>query len=385
MKVFLFLLTLVFSFSVFSQAETEEKEKSIQRERENEVKSNSNTPTRVEPSMEEIQIDEAPAGNAYFGVESYAVQESASKIKETLKEVSYLTNQKYPTTEQQQTLNFELSKIESVNQNTFEYFLYRYKIGNYNFNRISDLKKAHKLKPNHPEVLKSLAAYYYINNKDIELKESLKSMHLAKHFSNQLSSFANDVLNSLPKNAVFITHGDEDTYPLLIEQVINKTRTDIQIVSLDHLQSSDYRNKLKAKGFKLPSKDKVNTSFFNEFVSLNNGKNIVVATTIPKDYITSISSGIIVDGLGYSFGREQKGHKRQLVKTFESEIEHKLKTKLDEKKSNKLLANYLPLLFEIRNYWIDEKDDSEVKEIENYILEIGKYTGKSEMVQNLLK
>jgi hypothetical protein len=264
------------------------------------------------------------------------------------------------------------------------YHLYNYKVGNYDFERIGDLQTAAKLQPNHPEVLKSLSAYHYILNNEEALKQQLVKMDAAKHFSSELTSFASDVLISLPKNAILITHGEDDTYPLLIEQYVNSTRKDIQIISLDHLQSETYREQLKKKGFELPKSNVINTAFFQDFVTLNKS-NLIIATSLPKSYLQTIKSEVQVEGLG--FGVEQSGNKNdadQLVKLYENTIQPSLQRK-KESGYRKVLSNYLPFLFEVRNYWVKTGDLEKVKELESEIIDIGKRTNKLEQVLKMLK
>lgn len=381
MRGYLIIIVLLFGSNLMAQQNKEEQ----QLEKKTKERSNSNV-APVYSNEAEPEMDEAPAGKILdqVQVQSSVLINASQNLQQTLNEIKQMPSQKTPTSEQVQKLNYELIKIRNVNENAFEYHLYNYKVGNFDFDRIDDLKTAAKLQPNHPEVLKSLSAYHYILNNDAALKQQLVKMNAAKHFSSELTGFASDVLKSLPKNSILITHGEDDTYPLLIEQYVNSTRKDIQIISLDHLQSETYRDQLKKKGFKLPKSNIINTTYFKEFV-LDNKSNLVLATSIPKSYLQTVKDHIKVEGLGFSiekFGNEKDD--TQLLKLYEKTIKPSLQTK-KESGYRKVLSNYLPFLFEIRNYWVGKGDLEKVKEIESEIIDIGKRTNQLEQILKMLK
>lgn len=378
MKEYLFIIVLLFSSNLVAQSTVEEK---------TEKKTKSRNNSNVAPAYcndVKLELDQEPSGSSLSSNLSATISDASIKLERTFGEIKQMSTRKTPTPDQFQKLNYELIKIKNANQNAFEYHLYYYKVGNYDFDRIHDLKMAEKLQPNHPEVLKSLSAYHYIMDDEKSLKNQLIQMDAAKHFASELTSFANDVLKSLPKNAVLITHGDDDTYPLLIEQYINSTRKDVQIISLDHLQSKTYREKLNQEGFKLPRGEIINTSYFKEFVLLNE-KDLIIATSVPKTYLETIKDKIHVEGLGLSIeNNTQSSSGKRQAQLYDNTIKKALQEKLDHK-YGKIISNYLPFLFEVRNYWIDQGNTSKIKEVEADIIEIGKLSNKLEQVLKMLK
>ena len=379
MREYLFIMVLLFSVNgIAQQTNTVEEPKN---KREESRKSN------VSPAYSnevESEMDEAPSGRLLDKVQTSTLITASQNLQQTLTEIKQMSSQKTPTPKQVQKLNYELIKIKNVNENAFEYHLYNYKVGNYDFDRIDDLKTAARLQPNHPEVLKSLSAYHYILDDESSLKQHLSKMNAAKHFSTELTDFANDVLHSLPKKSILLTHGDDDTYPLLIEQYVNSTRKDIQIISLDHLQSEVYRERLKKQGFNMPKSNIINTSYFKEFVSLNKN-NLVIATSVPKSYLQKVQGKIEVEGLGFRVEKQDKVEaNNRLVKLYESTIKPSLQSKKGTR-YQKVLSNYLPLLFEVRNYWIELGDIEKVKGVESEIIDIARRTDKLEQISKMLK
>lgn len=380
MRIYFFILVLLFSSSLVAQATKKEKAES----KKTQVTNSNATPAYRNES--ELEMDEAPVGGAFSSVQSSVIINASLNIKKTLDEIDQMSYQKTPTPKQVQKLNYELVKIKNVNPNAFEYYLYNYKIGNYDFDRIEDLKMAAKLQPNHPEVIKSLSAFHYIQGDTKLLREQLSKMNSGKYFSSELTDFAKDVLKSMPDKAILITHGENDTYPLLIEQYINKTRQDVKIISLDHLQSEDYRNKLKREGVNLPAGQKINTSFFEQLVR-KNSEEVVVATSLPKTYLSLLSNAINVEGLGFnaSSSANSKSHQKKLVSLYDDYLNESLNQKIASEGSKELLSNYLPFLFEIRNYWIAKDDQKRLDIVESQILSIGRQTNKLDQILQILK
>jgi hypothetical protein len=380
MRIYFFIFALLFSFSLVAQATKSEKTENKK------TRVNNTNATPEQYNEPELELDEAPTGSAFSNLQSSVISNASLNIKQTLDEINKMSQQKTPTSKQVQKLNYELVKIKNANPNAFEYYLYNYKIGNYDFERIEDLKMAAKLQPNHPEVVKSLSAFFYIQGDTELLMQQLSKMNTGKHFSSELSSFAEDVLKSMPAKAILITHGEDDTYPLLIEQFINKTRQDVKIISLDHLQSEDYRNKLKKEGVDLPAGQNINTLFFEQLVSKNSEK-VIVATSLPKSYLNTISNSISVEGLGFkiSSNLNTTSHQKKLVSIYDEHINEALNQKIASSGNNKLLSNYLPFLFEIRNYWISKDNKNKLEQIDSQILSIGRQTNKLDQILQILK
>ncbi|MDX1653137.1 MAG: hypothetical protein R3277_11625 [Brumimicrobium sp.] len=330
-----------------------------------------------EESANEISVSEA---------QSSILNQASLNIEKILGEVRQRNESKNPTSKQQQKLNIELAKIESVNKYSFEYYLYNYRISNYDFSKFDDLKAAEQLRPNHPQVIKEMTAYHYINAHEKEFREYLNKLKMGGYYSFVLNDFAGDMLKSLPQNAVLITHGEEDTYPILIQQYLNNIRKDVSVVSLNYLQSEVYRNKLRDNGISIPSGDYIDHEFFHSLLIKNKGKEFIASSSIPSVYFDKIRSDIGVNGLGFQLKKElSSSERRKMIDKFENDIKIGLEKKINSGQYRTVLSNYLPMLFEIRNYWIDENNANERMYIEKLILDIGRQTNKTELVKKLLK
>jgi hypothetical protein len=307
------------------------------------------------------------------------LQTLSSSISTTLYRASRMSTQRSFTSEQLNQLEKDVNKLKALDKNSFQYHLYNYLKKPYNFQEIESLKAAERMNAYDYSVLSSFAAYYYIQNDDANLKRYLKVLDQGKYYDVQLSKLAKLTLKSLPTNAILITHGKDDTFPLLIEQKIKSTRPDVEIICLDHLISETFRKKLMDRGFNIPDNEIVNTEFLKAFMKQNNAKNLFVASSFPRPYLISIPGTLHVVGLAMSAKASNEDNVQYYHKVLKPELQGLLN-------SNQLtvLTNILPLLFEVRNEFIDKGDHKNIQETEHWLRLIGTKVGKMKQINALL-
>lgn len=310
------------------------------------------------------------------------LQKSINELYSSLNTVSLSTFRKTPTLKEQKALEQQLKKIEKLDNESFEYHLFKYKLGNYDFSKIKHLEAAAQINPSHQEVIKEMSAYAFINQDEKQLKRYLaKYSHLLIQ-NNDLNVFAKSLLISLPKNTFLITHGENDTYPLLIAQHLKMLRQDVEIISLDHLQSKDFRKQLKKKGLKMPKSTVIDTSFFKTFIQFNKTENIVAAPSVPHFYLQK-GENLSNIGLGYGFYKNE--NQQSNLSVYESTLKQQIMNHVSScNKITPILSNYLPFLFEVRNQYIEINNLKAKEEVELLILKIAQLSNKTTQVKALL-
>src|SRR5690606_37022717 len=141
---------------------------------------------------------------------------------------------------------------------------------------------------------------------------------------------------------------------------IKNVRNDVEIISLEHLQSVDYRKRLKKEGFKLPNSAVVDTDFFREFMELNKGKSMVAAPSLPVAYL---SKGEKLNSAGLGYYLFQNSDKNFNTSRYEKELKTVIAEHVNRGKSSDVISNYLPYLFDVRNKYLKKSDANSIEEI----------------------
>ncbi len=281
-------------------------------------------------------------------------------------------------------MNQELEKMEQLNAISFDYQLNNYLIGQHDFSKINSLKMASEWSPQNEKVQLQWIAYHFIMKNYSNLIASLKSIEQSNYFNTELYWYAKDVLSGLPKNAVLVTHGYADSYPILVQQYIYNHRKDVKIINLDFLTNKEMRQNLTKEGWKIPSNTTINTAFLAEFIALNplRIKDIFISMTVPQTYFNEIVKPIEIVGL--SFALASSASNENINSSF-------VKSVLNNSKPNgwtstegkRVKANYL--LSFIKAYQDCTSCTTEEKnKYKEVILDLAKRTNKESEISTLI-
>ncbi len=370
MRQFLIFICLI--SSILSSAQSQEKEKKASRA----IPQTNNSVN--EPLQEEVQSE--TVSKSIRSQKRQQIDNVSSSLSLTVSQASRMSTQKNFTKDQIRELNKGVQELKRIDKTSFEYHLYNYLKSPFDFDEIQSLRKAESLNAYNYAVLYSFSAYHYIQGNESDLNNYLSKLFQGKYFNDNLLQSAELCLRSLPKNTVLISHGKDDTYPLLINQKIKKLRSDVEVISLEHLLSEDYRLKLMKRGFDVPERELIDIEFLNQFLLNNSDKNIVCANTLPSNYLKALDVKLSVVGFGFSSVNKQSIN----VQFYERDFVNTLPSLL-AKRNNVALSNSLPLLFDVRNYYIEKRKYNQSDEIEQWLRSIGRLLGKVEQINSLLQ
>ncbi|MFZ9027890.1 MAG: hypothetical protein ACO2Z9_02680 [Crocinitomicaceae bacterium] len=291
--------------------------------------------------------------------------------------------QRSPTTMQQQAMDDAVSSLEKTAPNSFEYHYYKYVAGNYDVSLIDHLDKAESIRPNNTDVHVQKAAYYHITKNDTKAKEYLSKLVAAKRLDGDLKYYAEDLLLSVPKNGTLLTHGFDDTYSALYTQLNFNVRSDVRVVSLDMLQSDEYRSKLKSEGYKLPNRKTVDISFFREFVAQNESKSIAVSLTTPKEYFKPIQGNLYLTGLVFEYHSSAYDNLHRNEKLWDKKLKKYPVNNSTNDKMKNLSSNYLPMLLVLYKHYKENGEQAKLESVEEAMTKVSVQCGKYETVKRL--
>jgi hypothetical protein len=291
--------------------------------------------------------------------------------------------QRSPLPEHQQEMDKAVDYFETNAPNSFEYHYFKYTSGNYDVSRINHLREAEKIMPANSDVHAQLAAYNIIKRNSDSANFYVDKLVNSGRLNTNTLLYAEDLLLSVPKNGVLITHGFDDTYSTWRKQQLDGVRSDVTLISLDFLQSEYYRSLLKKDGFKLPEGDIIDVDYLKSFCELNTSKSIGISMTTPKDYFLPLKSNLYVTGLVFEYHQSTFNNFDRNNELWNSSLTKHLIDGAKDEKAKQLSANYLPMLLQLRKVYGQKGELKKVKEIDEAIDSVSLQCRKYDQVQKL--
>lgn len=318
--------------------------------------------------------------------ESVSTSESMSNsFSSTKKKSSTQSTQRTPSSEQQLQMDQSVAYFETFSPESFEYHFYKYVAGNYSVSLVDHLFKAYQLKPNNVEVQIQMASYFIIKDDSINTVLYLNKVKESNRISDEMLSYSTDLLLSVPENGTLITHGFDDTYSCEYLQLVKNIRPDVELISLDILQSEEYRENLEKKGFVLPKSTIINVNYLDTFCLKNESKSLAISMTTPKEYFQGMTSKLFVVGLVFEYHSSAYNNFYKNDYLWNEVLEKKLVYSSLNEKAKQISSNYLPMLLQLRSFYIQQKNLELVKKIDEALDKVAVQSKKQDQVQKLKK
>jgi hypothetical protein len=309
--------------------------------------------------------------SAYFQMEKreredvFKQEESLSVDQQTevmssfslVRQKSKLSNfQRTPLLSEQQEMDAKVKQLELLSPNSWEYQLAFYSAGNYNLERAPAMEQAFELNQENTEVQKQYFSLKYISGDTVSAENTLSLMSVNDVISLEVEHYTNDVLTSCTMNSTLITHGFEDTYGALFNQFSHQIRSDVKVISLDFLQSPQFRKELEGQGYVLPKYTKIDVAYLSQFCFLNAEKDLFLSVTIPRNYLEPLSKKLFPVGLTFQYAERSADDLpiRQENLWFYQLNKYGLN---DGEEHSKFALNYMPLLMYLEKKYMEEGNE----------------------------
>jgi hypothetical protein len=336
-----------------------------------------------ENDLEEVTLKKTVASEKSANSKQIEMKTNTSFLKNKKLAATQITS-RTPTLEQQAEMNTAIDYYKLNAPESFEYHYFTYIAGNYNLDLIMHLEKAKELKPTNSDVIVQMAAYHtIISDTNASSKELSQLVQMGKIESDVLT-YDNALLNSVSTNGVLLTHGFDDAFGSLYLQQNNNVRNDVKIVSLDLMQSKVYRDSLQKDGFQMPNSQIVDVQFFQDFCAQNQSKNLNLSMTFPKPYLQPQINQLEVQGLVYVFKDLSKNRATENQQIWKIINLSKAIESVHTEKGKQLTANYLPMLFYLKDLYEKQNKKNEIPPIDKAIEKIGIQTNKLKQIQTIL-
>jgi hypothetical protein len=302
----------------------------------------------------------------------------SSEFSKTKSQSSTQKIQRSPTPQMQQALDEKVEELQEIDPNSFEYNLFNYSSGNYDVGREKYLKTAELQQPGNVEVQKLSAANSIVIGDTLNAKKYLNQLEFKQIIQVETIDYTSDVLKSAEGNSTLITHGFNDSYGAYQNQFNKNQQTDIDVISLDFMQSQSYRDVLTTKGYDVPVQKEVNVNYLKSFCELNADKNIAISMTLPKEYLVPLQSKLYTCGLIFEY-RESLNVQgsAKLEDLWYNQLNKKVLNVYKTSLSNAYAGNYLPMLLYLKNHYKQQNDLNNLEKIEMDIQKVSNKSGKS--------
>ena len=302
----------------------------------------------------------------------------STEFTKTKTQSSTQKTQRTPTPEMQQALDEKVEVLNEIAPNSFEYHLFNYSSGNYDVSREESLNIVYSQQPGNIEVLKLTSANAIVKGDTLNAKKYLNQLEFKNVIQQETIDYTADVLKSAEGNSALITHGFNDSYGAYQNQLNKIQQTDIDVISLDFMQSQSYRDVLKTKGYDVPVQKEVNVNYLKSFCELNADKNIAISMTLPKEYLLPLQSKLYTCGLIFEYRESLNVPGSAILEDlWYNQLNKKVLNVYQTSLSNAYAGNYLPMLLYLKSHY-EQQDDLENKEkIEMEIQKVSNKSGKS--------
>jgi tetratricopeptide (TPR) repeat protein len=294
---------------------------------------------------------------------------------------NYTAHSKDISKSSQEVLNEIISKMTNSVPGSFALHYAMYLNAQKSTEAFESLKKANLIQPDNEELLDDLLALKVIEGDAAGAKKY--SLEIAKRtpFKAPEMEYNRNVLNSVEPNAIILTNGNVDTYPIIIDQQISGLRMDVTVVCLEWLNNEKYAGQIAAKlGMSI---QKLNSekpySALKEILNSSPKIPVYLALTLPPEQIEKYRKNLYLTGLAMKYSTSSIENIPSLVYNWENLF---LKNQISS--VHELNRNYLLPLIQLYSYYKNKGDIEKSDQVRSYILSIAKLTGQEDKIKNMV-
>lgn len=239
------------------------------------------------------------------------------------------TTDKRPRSEKVEGVTKLLAEMERQVPGSYEYNICKWSHEGNNFDSVKYLKKAIELGEGHTQHIECVIVWAEAE-RNISMRDEYSKKWLEEDkVSPGLMYYSYNVLMSLKPNAIVLTSGDNDTYPMWLLQA-QGIRRDVTVVNTSVLWIDEYREKLfKELGVEKWDwmKDTTVTDCQKVYEKgivkhlASNKKNypVYIALTTCGDYLSDIEENVYLTGLAHQYSKTPLDNIALLKRNFEQQ------------------------------------------------------------------
>ena len=216
-------------------------------------------------------------------------------------------------------------------------------------------------------------------------------------YSNGITSWNYNLLQSLEPDAILLTHGDNDTYPLWLLQYVKGVRTDVKVLNASLITYKEYRDKVLQEAGIPPFPKKLED--FNDWpsFSLALGEHIIQKSERPVyTAITAMPqlrekhyNNFYLTGLAFKYDQDKFDHVAVLRNNYENKflkdyLEINLANEFSSSVVNFMNQHYIPCLSVLYKHYKLSGESKKAMKTRDLLISIARKSGRESEVKDFL-
>ncbi len=206
------------------------------------------------------------------------------------------------------------------------------------------------------------------------------------------------MISGLKPNAIIITAGDNDTYPMWILQDAMDMRKDVMILNTSLLGITEYRERIfKELGIKPLDYDpmiewkRYNEELVSRLAANTKNRPVYAALTVSEDIINKESANLYLTGMAYEYSKTGIDNMALLKKNFEQVYaldyldKYFFAADLSAERVRYINLNYIVPLLKLYEHYQLAGEQGKSQHIKTLIANIARGTDQEEEVSKYLK
>lgn len=281
--------------------------------------------------------------------------------------------------------------------NTFEYHYVTYAQGNRDEEAYKHLEKAYEINPNRYEPWDSFITKAVFEGDEKTMKTFLEKLSKHELYSPGLAAWNYNVIVGLKPNALLITWGDNDTYPLWMLQMVKGIRQDVKVLNASLLFYPSYQQKI-FKELNLPNMEQTleevgDYATFRDQLVMHILEHIdrpgYVGIGRSKSLTENYKDKLYLVGLAFEYCENDFDHIAVLRNNFEQLfLKDYLRTNLNNDFCQSVVDHmnqqYIPGFVVLYKHYRLSGETKKAEEIKTLLLDIGKKSNRSSEINDFL-
>lgn len=280
-----------------------------------------------------------------------------------------------------------LAQMPSQLAQTFEYQFLRFLNAPWDESRYAFLLKAHEIAPQRTEAYHDLATYHLTKGDQDQANHFLQKLFDAGEFPGELLAWSYNLLASVEPDAILLTYGDNDTYPLWVLQASKSIRKDIKVLNINLLLMDEYRDRELSK-LGIPPVDLSNCTNVEQMYQLvmrqilsASRQSVYVANTMPENIRIALGDSLYLTGLAFKYAANTFDNLAFLKNNFENKfLLDYLRVDFSPDSISSIMSGmnlqYLPGFILLHQHYLASGDKLKAASIEPVMAHIAKEGGR---------